>query len=127
MRLRISYVRHTVIQVWEVKVGFMDIVVNHVCQAASGGSYVAKYRAAVELSIGDGVTEIRVINTIRFDADANLLNATVEQIRIGAETVLRRRGYHARIVLSDLVIHDVDCNPFQYRRFTEEEFDRSIE
>lgn len=104
----------------------MDIVVNQVCQTASGGSYVAKYRAAVELSIGDGVTEIRVINTIPVKADDNLLNATIEQIRMGAETVLRRRGYHARIVISDLVIHDVDCDPFQYRGFTEEEFDRSI-
>jgi hypothetical protein len=104
----------------------IDFAVSKQCQSASGGSFVAKYRATIDLSPGVGVTQIAIINTHPSHPAAALLADVIEHIQTGVETVLRSRSLDGRMRVTNLVIHDVDCNPRYYERFTAEELEAAI-
>ena len=92
--------------------------VRDMCQTASGGSYVVKYSAESSTSSGMGEVTINVANTIPDLVDHELMNLSVDQIRIGVAEVLRDQGLNGTLTLRDLVIHDVDCKPHKFRRPT---------
>jgi hypothetical protein len=104
----------------------MEVRANDKCQTASGGSYVAKYLAEVEVCPGRGIASLEVVNTLPDPPDPELLQLTLNHIRRGAESVLSANGMNARLKLHDLVIHDVDCKPARYEQLTVEAFTRAI-
>lgn len=104
----------------------IEFSVSKQCQSASGGSFVAKYRANVELSLGRGVASIGIVSVFPVDADPETVADVGRHIQSGAETVLRTRGLDANISVTNLVIHPVDCNPRYFERFTVEELEAAI-
>ena len=92
--------------------------VRDMCQTASGGSYVVKYSAELTTSPGAGEVDITVVSTIPDLVNDELMNLSVEQIRLGIAEVLDEQRLDGTLVLSDLVIHDVDCKPYRFRRPT---------
>ncbi len=98
----------------------MNYQVSKVCQTASGGSFVAKYNAYLELRADDPRIEVEVVSTYPASADQELVKIATESIRSGAEEILAPRGYGASLRINRLVIHDVDFKPWAFRRFTAE-------
>ncbi len=92
--------------------------VRDVCLTGSSGSYIVKYSAELETSPGIGDAIIEVLNTIPDIVDEKLMNLSLEQIRIGVEEALGEQRLDWKLTLNDLVIHDVDCNPYKFRRPT---------
>lgn len=92
--------------------------VRDMCQAASGGSYVVKYSAELSTTPGTGKVTINVANTIPDLVDDELTNLSVDEIRVGVAEVLEEQRLDGTLTLSDLVIHDVDCKPYKFRRPT---------
>lgn len=105
----------------------MDLHVSRICQTSSGGDFVVKYEAAVEVTPGDMRVDVEVLSTYPQDADAELVQRAKDSIRRGAETVLHPRGEGASIRLSRLVIHPVDFKPSRFEQFTAEEFRRILD
>ena len=96
----------------------MEFSVKDQCLSASGGSFQVRYRCKVEIASGDGEAKVVVVSTIPDNACSELLAATIEHLRSGAQEVLRPRGLRGELWFHDLLIHDVDCNPPQYRKVT---------
>jgi hypothetical protein len=100
----------------------MRIKVSENRQSASSGSTVVKYLADVEFFEGHGVVDVRVHSTVPEDADPVLTKAATAAIRRGIQNVVRSHRQDARIVLHELFIHSVDCNPSRYEKVTAETF-----
>ena len=95
-----------------------ELSLKHSVLSASGGSYYVHYRAAVELTENRDVTVTLV--SLQCDRDPDYLSkAAIDAIRQAAERSLARFNVGGRIAVYDLGIHDVDCNPRQYDRWTE--------
>lgn len=92
--------------------------VRDMCLSASGGSYIVKYSAELLTSPGTGELTVNVANTIPDIADDELMKLSVAQIRLGASEVLEEQQLNGLLTLQDLVIHDVDCKPYKFRRPT---------
>ena len=92
--------------------------VRDMCLTASGGSYIVKYSAELLIAPGSGEVTIEVINTIPDIVNEELMNLSLEQIRVGASEVLSEQQLNGTLALKDLVIHDVDCKPHKFRRPT---------
>ncbi|WP_237227859.1 hypothetical protein [Rubinisphaera sp. JC750] len=92
--------------------------VSEIRQGASGGSTVVKYLAELVTFSGDGRVTVRVLNTIPVTATACLLEAACEFVRLGAQDVLREYQLDGELILSDVLIHDVDCHPLRFRSAT---------
>ncbi|ELP34490.1 hypothetical protein RBSWK_01576 [Rhodopirellula baltica SWK14] len=91
---------------------------KHAVLGASGGSYYVHYRAEVDLAAETSVTvELMSLQGERKPDD--LSRASIVAIRQAAERVLTRFKVGGQIKIHDLGIHDVDCNPRQYDRWTE--------
>ncbi len=88
------------------------------CLTASGGSYIVKYSAELTTSPGTGKVEITVANTIPDVVDEELMKQSVEQVCLGVAEVLKEHRLNGALTLIDLVIHDVDCKPYRFRRPT---------
>jgi hypothetical protein len=104
----------------------MKLRINEKSQAASGGSFVAKFHAMLTISPGAGATQICVANTIPKDPDPNLLKLTLDHIARGIDSVLHPRDQSAIMTIHDLVIHDVDCRPTRYESATAKELERLL-
>lgn len=104
----------------------MELIVNEIRQGASGGSFVAIYRATLNIELGDASSQIQVVNTIPTDADPDLLQASIEHIVRGIDSVLKPRGQFGLLVIYDLWIHDTDCNPRKYESVTEAELTKLL-
>ena len=104
----------------------MDFSVSDVCQSSSGGSYVVKYLAEVEIFPGNGTAMIQVESTIPDAADSEVVGRVVDYIRRGAESVLRPRRLRAVMKLHHLVIHPVDCHPPRFQDATSRGLARAL-
>lgn len=94
------------------------IRLKHTVLGASGGSYYVHYRADVELTPQLDVTVDLV--SIQCDREPDDLSiASMNAIQQAAERTLKRFNVGGKIQIYDLGIHDVDCNPRQYDRWTE--------
>lgn len=92
--------------------------VSDIRQCASGDSTVIKYLAELTTFSGDGNVTVRVLSTIPVTAAAYLLEAACEFVRLGAQDVLREYQLDGELILSDVLIHDVDCIPLRFRSAT---------
>ncbi len=104
----------------------VKLQVNDVCLSASGGSYIARYHATLAITDGAGETMIEVASTVPKDPDPTLLQATIEHIASGVDSVLQPRNQSAVMTIRDLVIHDVDCKPPRYKSATVSELTRLL-
>lgn len=95
----------------------MQMSVRHISQSASGGSYVVKYRAEFDVAQLPDVS-VTIANTLPADADEELIGLARDSIRDGFIRVLEPRSLGARIVIHDLVIHDVDFKMGQFTKWT---------
>jgi len=105
----------------------MDIQVSRSCVAASSGSFVVKFEAAVELLATERKVYVEIVSVLPPDADPRWVDNARESIRRGAESVLTPLGMGATICVRRVVIHPVDFKPAKYEQFTAEEFRRIIE
>ncbi len=92
--------------------------VRDMCLTASGGSYIVKYSAELVTSPGTGDVIIDVFNTIPDIVNEELMNLSLEQIRLGVAEVLHEQRLNGTLTLKDFVIHDVDCKPYKFRKPT---------
>ncbi len=104
----------------------MDLHVSRMCLSSSGGSFVVKYDASVEISSTDPRIDVEIVSTWPANADPGCVERELESIRRGAETVLGPLGHGAAIRVRELVIHPVDFKASKYEAFTAEEFRRIV-
>jgi hypothetical protein len=96
----------------------LEFRVSDILQYASGGSYVVKYDAQVELVRGDSSVVIEVVSTVPLHARVSEVQQAVDYTKRGVETVLRPLGLGAQMRLSRLFIHDVDFKPRKFEAAT---------
>jgi hypothetical protein len=89
-------------------------------------SYVVKYVAEVEVTLGHLSVVVDVLCTIPGDAAPALVADAANAIRRGAESALHPRGFGAVIRLQELCVHDVDFVPLKFEQCTAEELSRAF-
>ena len=95
-----------------------ELRLKHSVLSASGGSYYVHYRACVELTVALDVTVVLV--SVQCDRQQDQLSdAAMNAIREAAQQTLARFNLGGSVEIHNLGIHDVDCNPTQYSRWTE--------
>ena len=92
--------------------------VRDMCQSASGVSHIVKFSGQLLVQPGTGIVTLHVLNTVPEVVSDQLLNQSLEYIRLGAADVLTEQQLDGVLTLLDLVIHDVDCRPFKFRDAT---------
>jgi hypothetical protein len=102
----------------------LELRVNKVAQAASGGSHVTIYEADVKLVPGG--SDVQVVGMPQKDALPGAAEAAAEAIRRGAEHVLRPLGLGAIIRVGRIVLHPVDFKPRRFEQYTAEELRRLL-
>lgn len=86
-----------------------------------------KYSAELSTQPGKGIVTIHVNSTLPVRAEEQLLQAALNYIQLGASDVLVEKQLDGVLTLTDLVIHDVDCNPRRFRAATSDAIRRLLE
>ena len=95
-----------------------ELRLKHSVLSAGGGSYYVHYRAYVALTVTLNVTVALV--SLQCDRQPDQLSdAAMVAIREATQRTLARFKLGGNVEIHDLGIHDVDCNPQQYSRWTE--------
>ena len=100
------------------------IVVDDVCQSASGGSYVVKFQAEVKLCHLNHDIQVRVASTVPVNASLDLLEVAIDSIYEGFSVSLTPRNLGAQVIISNLVIHDIDFKPNRFKKSTVDALER---
>jgi hypothetical protein len=103
----------------------LELRINKVQQAASGGSHVTIFEADVEFVRGEA--DVLVHGTEPGDAVPGYYREATEAIRRGAEQVLKPLSLGAIIRIGRIVLHPVDFKPSKFERYTVEELRYLVE
>jgi hypothetical protein len=103
----------------------MQLRVNEVNQAASGGSYVCIFDAEVDL---DSSGEVRVVVEAVEppETQAEFIESARVAIRAGALHALEAKGIGASIRITRLVVHLVDFKPSRFTLYAAREMKKLL-
>jgi len=103
----------------------LSLIVKHSALGASGGNYLVRYAADIELSSKTDI-DVRIIGVYPNDPAPDDVEAAKNAIHKGCAQVLLPLSVGACVIVRDLAIHPVDFKPEQFLRWTAIELQRKL-